>query len=559
MKHSFWLSCSIALAGLLSGCGSSSDGDKGTLDCSALSGHTLAARELGLPSGGARITHSELIPAGGEGIAAHGDYCAVHAEIAPLTSTSPPIRVLLGLPTDWNGKALMLGGSGFSGSLPAITGPLPMARPDVRHPLGQGYVVFGSDSGHVAGALGPLDASFALDDEALQNFAGDAIKKTHDLARAVIAHHYAAEPQRMYFAGGSTGGREALVAVQQWPTDWDGVLAFYPAWNAASLNLQIGRVTRAMAAPGAWPDPEQRRALLAASLEACDGLDGLADGLVSDVATCNARFDPATATVAGQPLRCATGEQGEHCLTDTQLDALGTYASRFHFPTPLSSGETSYPGFNLWGADLGLPGDQPLQVAMRQLGFGDQPPASPMPLDAPYFGLFWEQVVRYFITRDPEFDSLSLDPADLGPWQARLQQLAVAQDANRTDLAAFRARGGKLLMAHGQADLLAATQATAEYYERLRATMGAAAVQDFVRYYEIPGYGHMLGTLFNAGWDSLAALENWVERGIAPTHEVVIDSVGVPGRGRPLCDYPKWPHYDGGDPDRADSFSCVMR
>ena len=88
--------------------------------------------------------------------------------------------------------------------------------------------------------------------------------------------------------------------------------------------------------------------------------------------------------------------------------------------------------------------------------------------------------------------------------------------------------------------------------------MGAERVKGFMRYYQIPGYAHAVGTVFNASWDSLSALENWVEKDAAPTAPIVADTAGVPGRTRPLCDYPAWPKYKGsGDVNLAASFSCV--
>lgn len=87
--------------------------------------------------------------------------------------------------------------------------------------------------------------------------------------------------------------------------------------------------------------------------------------------------------------------------------------------------------------------------------------------------------------------------------------------------------------------------------------MGPSEVNKFVRYYEVPGYGHAVSTAFNAAWDSLTSLENWVEKGSSPGNQVVTDTAGVPGRTRPLCDYPKWPKYNGtGDMNQAASFTC---
>ena len=83
-------------------------------------------------------------------------------------------------------------------------------------------------------------------------------------------------------------------------------------------------------------------------------------------------------------------------------------------------------------------------------------------------------------------------------------------------------------------------------------------VDEFVRYYEVPGYGHAVSSDFNASWDSLSALENWVEQDEAPQNQIVTDTVGVPGRTRPLCEYPAWPRYDGtGDINDAANFECA--
>jgi feruloyl esterase len=127
----------------------------------------------------------------------------------------------------------------------------------------------------------------------------------------------------------------------------------------------------------------------------------------------------------------------------------------------------------------------------------------------------------------------------------------------RADFSAFEARGGKILMAHGTSDQLVSTRATEQYVEKVRATMGAERMARFMRYYEIPGYNHAFSTTFNAAWDSISALENWVEKGVAPTNQVVFDVTGVPGRSRPLCEYPSWAKYVGGDAKLAASFSCV--
>ncbi|MCQ4260052.1 tannase/feruloyl esterase family alpha/beta hydrolase [Stutzerimonas stutzeri] len=531
--------------------------------CNELPGTMIPASAIALPTSGASVTAATLTPGGGTAPQVNGPYCDLNVEIAPVDPSAPTIKMRIALPEQWNGKAMMYGGGGYNGTIPNVVGNVPAGPVDQPTPLGRGYAVFGSDSGHVANPISPGD--FAWNDEALANYAHDALKKTRDTAIYLIAQRYGRAPERSYFAGGSTGGREALAVVQQWPTDFQGAIVLYPAYNAAALDLQFGRITRALAAPGAFPSLEKRAALLEAAMQACDEMDGARDRVISNQAACNARFDPAKATLDGRPLRCAGGaDTGERCLSDAQIEALKVFDTPIRFSQPLASGERGYPGFNTWGTDLGRPGTG-LQLVVNRLGLNTLQPDYPMPLHgtgftegAPYHSGFWDEWVRYFVTRNSSFNSLSLDPSNLGPWQARVDQLSLRQDVNQTDLSDFAANGGKILMAHGTSDQLVSTRATADYYRRVQQDMGMGRTRHFMRYYEIPGYAHAASTVFNAAWDSLTALENWVELGVAPRRQIVTDTVAVPGRTRPLCEYPAWPRYKGrGDINDASRFVCM--
>lgn len=564
MSHSVraWALAPAALITLLlSACATDPAAPVGRpMACEQLATMIVPAGAIGLPTTGASVTSASVVAAAGTGPTALGEYCKVTADIAPVDPAAPKIKLQVDLPMTWNGKVLMFGGGGYDGEIPNIAGNVPAGPIDRLLPLGRGYATFASDSGHQGGALGRRDGSFGINDEALNNFSGDALKKSRDVAVAIVKARYGVAPTRAYFAGGSSGGREALAAVQRWPEDWDGAIVLYPAGAAASLDLQFGRFTRAFARPGAYPSVAKRKRLYDAALEACDGLDGVVDGLVSNMRACNALFDPAKATIGGAPLRCPNGgEGGDRCLSDAQITALKVFDTPITFAYPLASGETQYPGFNVWGTDLGIPNASPLQPVVTQLAFGSSPPTTPMPATVPFGSLFWDHWVKYFVTRDPDFDSSTLDPEHPGRWQARISALTGVQDVNRTDLGPFAAKGGKILMAHGMSDALVSTRATEQYYDRVRSTMGPARVQDFLRFYEIPGYGHAVSTVFNASWDSLTTLENWSEKGIAPPAQTVADATGVPGRTRPLCEYPGFPRYFGGAVDLASSFTCAAQ
>ncbi|WP_235548635.1 tannase/feruloyl esterase family alpha/beta hydrolase [Noviherbaspirillum sp. Root189] len=171
---------------------------------------------------------------------------------------------------------------------------------------------------------------------------------------------------------------------------------------------------------------------------------------------------------------------------------------------------------------------------------------------------FFDQWVRNAVTRDQNFNWLTLNPVSPGVWQSRIVALSGLQEATKTDLSAFQAKGGKLLIIHGTHDVLVSARSTQQYMKRLRAAMGLEKVSSFARYYEVPGFNHVVGRAFHPAWNSLSALEDWVEKGAAPSNPVATDTIGVPGRTRPLCEFPAWPKYKGsGDVNSAASFTCA--
>ncbi|SDK14684.1 tannase/feruloyl esterase family alpha/beta hydrolase [Streptomyces indicus] len=510
--------------------------------CTALDGAAVPASVFSLPTGGGRVTSTSMVTetVGGTTVT----YCRIDAALLPVDPAAPAIGMRIALPTAWNGRSMMFGGGGFNGTLPDLRADVPFGPGDRPTPLARGYATYGSDSGHRADPakhpVASLDGSFAVHDEALRNFAaGDALKKTHDAAQFLIRRAYGTRPAHAYFAGGSTGGREALAVAQRWPAAFDGVISAYPAWNNLAEALYLGHATRQLARPGAFPGPEKQALLYTRVIQACDGLDGLTDKVVSNPESC--RFDPAE-------LRCPDGtDTGPACLSDLQIASVRTISSPWTWPYEVVSGERGYPGFPfLSGADMRTP----------LLGLGTTAPSTPMPLTSGYGMQYWDQWVRYFLTRNPAQDSLAVDPARPGAWQGRISELSALQDVNDADLRPFARAGGKLLLLHGAADGLVSHRSTNDYFERVTDIMGERGTDDFLRYYLVPGANHANfgNPAFAAGWDSLTALERWSEQDRRPTDPVVRDVRD--GRERPLCTYPLWPKYRGGDPDSADSFTC---
>ncbi len=515
--------------------------------CILLNAVTIPPGAIGLPTTGARVTGAQFIAATGAGPTLVAEHCKVTAAIRPLDPAAPEIRFALALPSDWNGKTLMLGGGGFDGVIPNVAGQQTVGPADQPPPVSRGFAVFGGDSGHQGTnanvAFPNVDGSFAMNDEALANYAADALKKTRDAAMQLIVRRYERTPVRNYYAGGSNGGREGFVVLARWPQDYDGAIVAYPYWSAVVNAMGFGRMARAIAAPGAYPGLAKQTLLFNAVMSACDGLDGVKDGVISNPGAC--KFDIAT-------LRCAGGaDTGDSCLSDPQIAAIRTIEAPVAFKFPLGSGETAFQGWPvLSGADL---------RGAQQLG--TTPPVSPPTATQSITAIFWDQLIRYAVARDPGVNSLAVDPENPGVWQPRLSYVEGMLDVPSTEFFAFQAHGGKLLVVHGLADAVVTPRSTVLWWNRLNDRMGTPTVRQFARLYTVPGYGHGAGGLsaFMAAWDSLPTLDAWVDGGKAPGPQIVADTnVATKGRTRPLCEYPAWPKYAGnGDVNQASSFACV--
>lgn len=510
--------------------------------CAELEGRSIPAPVIGLPTRGALIWSASVVKAAAPGNR-NGEYCRIVGSIRAVQDTTPDIRFEVNLPSRWNGRALQMGGGGYSGVVVSGTEPMPFA-PDST-PLARGYATFGSDSGHV-GNSGRAD--FAANDEAIVNFGFGHLKKTHDVALALIQMGYGRGPEKTYFAGGSTGGREGLTVIERYPADYDGVIANAPAINFSGVRLIGVKVGQASyAKPGGFVGLAQQRRVFETVMHDCDRLDGAADGIVGNVEACR-ELEP---QIVAQ-LRCANGQRPslrDSCLSDAQLATLDTLRDGLSLPYPLAYNVNSYPGYNVYqGVDLS-----------GGLGLGDSPTLVSPPGFAVNGYLFaqGDAYIRYFVTRDPAFSSLAFDIANPGRYRQRLVTLSATVGAMNTDVSAFIARGGKLIMMHGLADEVISPNQTIAFYRSLVGRYGQDTVDSFVRLYMVPGFQHGSG-VFIPAWDELGALDQWVTRGVAPETLVGTDiAPATNGRSRPMCRYPAYPRYAGkGSVNSAANFRC---
>jgi len=144
-------------------------------------------------------------------------------------------------------------------------------------------------------------------------------------------------------------------------------------------------------------------------------------------------------------------------------------------------------------------------------------------------------------------------------WKDRIATVAAIMDVSDVSLDKFRAKGGKIIMTHGTADDFITPHNSELYYQRQVKQLGQARVDSFLRFYMVPGFGHGFGP-FNAKFDSLTVLQDWVEKGKAPSGLTAIDGNPNANRSRPLCEWPKWPKFTGkpGSENSASSFTCTM-
>jgi feruloyl esterase len=510
-------------------------------DCATLKDFSIPDSAIGLPTSGAVVQTAAAVAASDQGNV-NGDFCKVLGIVKPKNPGSPTLEFEVNLPLSWNRRALQMGGGGYDGSLVTGLTPFTLQPANTPTPLKQGFVTLGSDGGH-KGAQG-FDGTFGMDDEALINFGKQSVKKTHDVAVGIIRKAYGRAPQRFYFIGGSQGGHEALDAAARYPEDYDGVVAHYPAYNVTMLHLGSLNVGRALYANGGagWIDPKHTKLLTDAVYAKCDELDGVKDGIISNVAGCNAAFNVRT-------LRCTGGGVGDNCLSDAQLRAVAMITSDYK-PGVTIAGVDTFPKWALLEGSL--------FAAASNLG-GDPQPSNPISGREPLLYRAGDQTVKFILTRDPTFDPLQFDAKK---YQSRIATVASIMDVTEVSLEKFRAKGGKIIMTHGTADDFITPHNSIAYYKRQVAQFGQSRLDSFMRFYMIPGFAHGYGG-FNAKFDSLGALQKWVENGQGPSGLTAVDgNLGPnPGRSRPLCEWPKWPKFIGkpGTENSAPSFSCVEK
>jgi feruloyl esterase len=463
------------------------------------------------------VEHAAEMPAGK--FAPGGDialpaFCRVEAVSRPTPDSEIRIEVWIPLAAAWNGKFQGVGNGGYQGNIPYDAMAVAL-----RH----GYATAATDTGHKGD-----DLKFGEGHpEKLIDWGHRAIHLTAQAGKLIVRNATGRFPEHSYFVGCSTGGHQALSEAQRYPDDYDGIVAGDPGYDR--VHQTAAYLYNWLALHDAAGNPlltaADLRLVTRAAIAECDPADGLKDGIIADPRRCT--FKPAQ-------LLCKPGTTSG-CLNAGQVAALDKVYRGLHNPR---TGALIFPGWSV-GSE----------------GFGDAPaegwgafliaPKSPMRSD----------VYKYLVFNDPAWDYRNFDyDRDVAYSDRKIPFMA----ATDTDLSAFRARGGKLLMYTGWADPVAAPLDVLQYYDRAAKTAGGyAALSPFFRFFMVPGMGHCRGGVGYDDFDPVAALETWVEKDQAPSRIIARRRSGQ-GGDRPLCPYPqeaRWDHR--GNVDAAASFVCV--
>ncbi|MBQ0929807.1 tannase/feruloyl esterase family alpha/beta hydrolase [Ideonella alba] len=509
-----------------------------------------------------RLTSAKEVPADDKGTPAHCQVQGVANERTGLDGRPYAIGFEMRLPVDWNRRFVHQVNGGNDGKVVPALGALGVLPTNA---LQRGFAVISSDSGHSEDA--PANAAaglakgnvFGQDPQARRDYGYSANDTMFTVAQALMRHRYGRAPERNYMVGCSNGGRHGLVAASRYGERYDGILAGAPgfnlpkaavqhAWDVQSWQLANADIRQAFS-------PTDMQLVARHVLARCDALDGLADGIVGDLAACQPKVDIAT-------LQCPGAKTAE-CLSEPQVRAL----KRSLAGPRNSAGELLYSDWS-WDAGLGAgnwrfwklesqipPWDRLPLIATMGAGslsyIFTTPPTATAGTPAELLAF----LTRFDFDRDaPKIRATS------GAFSESAMAFMTPPDVDNPQLTAFRAHGGKLLVYHGHSDAVFSVNDTRRWVDKLVANGGA----DTVRFYGVPGMAHCSGGPATDQFDALGALVDWVEQGRAP--QALLARVNpankeLPAdwskdRSRLLCPHPQVARYSGGPAESASSFRC---
>jgi tannase/feruloyl esterase len=458
-------------------------------------------------------------------------------------------RFAMQLPEAWQQRFLFLGVGGNAGNL------VPSANvTDRSTALGKGYTTILTDTGHVGDGV---SAKWTR----LPDGMPDTVKRSdffyraaHDVTvagKAFAEAYYSAKVVHAYFDGCSTGGRMAMMEAERYPEDYGGVIAGAPLMSSTTSAARAVVQNAALSSPAAYIPEATIAAIDTRVTERCDAIDGAMDGLVQNPSSCPVR---------AEDLLCRAGET-EACLNADQMRVLKSFTSPFR-------DTRGHVLFGPW-AITNLSGPQGFAFNVTGLRAPDPSDrASPWkdPKAAPRSWVIVDEMLNYWLGlgRSATVADLEIDPGTntVGDKVLAMMDATYAEGDTRDParLKPFIAQGRKMILYHGASDpSIPASQSIAFYRELAEQQQGIERTQENVRLFLVPGMHHCGGGPGPDRFDTLSAIEAWVEHGKAPDVIQASTRPESPVQHRlPLCPYPKQARYRGtGEIADFSNWSCA--
>lgn len=444
------------------------------------------------------------------------------------------IYTWLPLESEWNGRFMSTGGGGFA------TGSMVFGETWMPTILSYGFVTSTINTGHDTSAdgTGSLTSNWAINSAGnlnwanIMDFSSVALHDEAVIEKVLVEAYYGTPARYAYFFGSSTGGRQAHMLAQRYPTDYNGIIGMKGAINWVQFLFADIYPIFLMDSLNFYPRPCEVQAFTAAALAACDEIDGIKDGIISQPGLCD--FDPYS--LVGKSFDCG-GVQATFASETAQI-VEGAW-----------DGPRSADGKWQW---YGFSHDTDISVSIAGTQCFDNGTCIASP-----FAMTYEFLSKW-VLKDPladlrnltheEWDRLFHDSSN------EFESIIGTRDP---DLSQFRKAGGKFLNLHGTVDNAISFNGSIDYFNRVQAL--DPEVHDYYRLFLAPGVDHRIQTSISPLFESyFSAIVDWVENGAAP--ETMLAS-GNTTTGvfmeRPLCSFPKTQVYVSGDETKLESFACV--
>ncbi|KAH8804444.1 ferulic acid esterase [Xylogone sp. PMI_703] len=455
---------------------------------------------------------------------AYVDLCRV--ALAVKTSDRSSITMETWLPRKYTGRFLSTGNGGLNGCVDYAS---------MAYTTMLGFSTVGANNGH----NGTTAESFLNNPDVVADYVYRSVHTNTVVGKEVTKLFYPQGFSKSYYFGCSTGGRQGWKEVQDFPDDFDGVVAGSPAMNLVNL-ISWGAWFYTLTGPptaDTFLTPNQWALVQENIIKQCDGIDGALDGIIEDPSLC---YPDVSSFICS-----ATSTNSSACITETQ--ALTVY--RVLGPFYSETGSLLYPRMQ--------PGAEATSAFVYYNG-------------VPF--TYSTQWYEYVVFNDTTWDGTGWTLHDA---TIALDQNPFDAETFNGDISAFKKRGGKVIHYHGTADWLISSEDSKLYYRKVSDTlrMTPSQLDKFYRFFPISGMGHCSGGngAVSIGQDLadytgqapednvLMALVQWVEKGIAPDtlRGAKLSGTEVEYR-RKHCKYPlRNVHVGPGNYTDENSWQCI--